>query len=50
MKETRHTIKQIAETKLSETVNLKTLKFCFPYSWKEKLRELKKSKWKSVIK
>jgi hypothetical protein len=49
MKIARHTIKQIAETKVSETLNLKELKTLFPSNWKEKLEELKKSKFKSVI-
>ena len=49
MKVARHTIKQIAETKVSETLNLKELKTLFPSNWKEKLEELKKSKFKSVI-
>ena len=49
MKKERHTIKQIAETKISETCDLKTLKFLFPDKWKEKLKELKQSEWKSKI-
>lgn len=49
MKIARHTVKQIADTKVSETLDLKGLKTLFPYAWKEKLEELKKSKFKSVI-
>ena len=48
-KKERHTIKQIAETKMSETVDLESLKFLYPYDWKKKLKELKQSKYKSVI-
>ena len=39
----------MAGTKLSEAVDLKTLKFLFPNNWKDKLAELKKSKWESII-
>lgn len=49
MRKIRHTIKQIADTPLSETVDLKTLKFLFPYDWKKKVEELRNSKYRSVI-
>jgi len=49
MKKCRTTIKQLSETKMSETVDIKNLKFLFPYNWETKLKELKKSKYKSVI-
>ncbi len=45
----RHTVKQLAETKVSETCNLKALKELFPYTWKEKRKELKESRFKSVL-
>jgi hypothetical protein len=49
MKIPRHTIKQIQNTTISETVDLEGLKLLFPYDWEKKLEELKKSKFKSVL-
>ena len=41
----RHTVKQIAETTVSETCSLKTLKVLFPYNWQEKVKEIKELKF-----
>jgi len=49
MKKPRTTIKQIAETKVSETLNLGGLRQMFPYNWAKKLKELEKSRFRSVI-
>jgi len=49
MKIARHTIKQLAETKISETLDLKGLKIMFPYDWQKKKEELKNSRFTSVI-
>ena len=49
MKIPRRTLKQIENTTVSETLDLKGLMWMFPYNWKEKLEKLRKSKFKSVI-
>ena len=49
MKKERTTIFQLARTSMSATVDLESLKLLFPHNWKDKLKELKKSKYKSII-
>ncbi len=41
----RHTVKQIAETTVSEMCSLESLKLCFPYSWEKKIKEIKNLKF-----
>lgn len=45
----RHTIKQVAEMKISETCDLESLIKLYPENWKDKLKELKRSRFTSVI-